>query len=803
MAKLSKDVAERAKKKAKEIGIEIKQLDGEDFQRITRISQGLKRYAEYFNPRKTSISADKLSGWLRFLAMNAPGAKIDRLTLFSFDKFFRQDGEVRIAMELEKVREVMLKRSKIIHTSYDDTVKTKISKLQKDLEESTDKEKSKEIVQEIKQLEEFLALPGDLEIRTSSIDEISNRLKARNIKSPGELNQPPDGGLFRMALNDCTIEGRWDGSKMNVTSDPYRSEHFLTYALNVNLKNPDIVVQAREWWNFSMQAMGADGAMKFYQMIGYLLVTKYPLPTERTILVLIGDSGSGKGTHLAAVQGILTFDTLTLFAKAGPHKLADTREHFSKQNLQNKLALIDGDMNHIRIHDFSAVNDLFGGEPSEMERKFKDPTVERPIFKGLWASAPPLFRITQAGGAWRRLLLIILNRASKPDNSLKPKMLNMLDGFFLNGLIGLSYLVSQGWTFTGEQDNDTVEKLWNFQADSVQVWAQNLMPEPDKIEAKQEVRGGTLDVGSSEKVMVENFSAIMVVDELYQQYEAWCKKKQVEPVKPKTLSSWLGRHDYIIKRKVVEEGPFKGERKYITYASWDGTYEQSGNSKMNRTRDQFTWEAYFSKAPLSSDIMSDSFGQIPPHEKEKKSGKYDHVYRLPQRIGHESEPFPEPRNSGLADDITPCPIQNQDSMSPKLQPREGKDSDIQKSQPDPTNSEAQKHLSKKTHMIESTHASGLHEESSKSDVQNQSAITEDEGKKIIQSLLNSGIPVLVKDSGKSVYNETFKIAIPKAHYDKHKESLETKMRELYFTRINKGEMGTVFFTIQLRGDEKK
>jgi phage/plasmid-associated DNA primase len=118
------------------------------------------------------------------------------------------------------------------------------------------------------------------------------------------------------------------------------------------------------------------------------MVTKYPLPTERSILIIIGDPGSGKGTHLAAMQELLTFGSLTLFAKADPHKLTDPKEHFSRQNLQNKLALTSGDLKHDRLHDFSGVNDLFGGESQEMEKKFKDPTTEKPTFKAFWASTP-------------------------------------------------------------------------------------------------------------------------------------------------------------------------------------------------------------------------------------------------------------------------------------------------------------------------------------------------------------------------------------------------------------------------------
>lgn len=96
----------------------------------------------------------------------------------------------------------MLQRSKTLHVMYDDKVKAEIVRLFEILEGTENKRKLDEIEQKKEQFEEFFTQPGNLEIRTSSITEIFNRLKARNIKSPSEMNQLPYGVLFRMALNE-------------------------------------------------------------------------------------------------------------------------------------------------------------------------------------------------------------------------------------------------------------------------------------------------------------------------------------------------------------------------------------------------------------------------------------------------------------------------------------------------------------------------------------------------------------------------------------------------------------------------
>ena len=443
---------------------------------------------------------------------------------------------------------------------------------------------------------------------------------------------------------------------------PFSPAHLLTYIINANLLSENAPQQAKEWWNFTVDVLGYKGARTFYEMVGYLMITRHPLPTERTILIIIGDPGSGKGTHLAATQEMLTYDQIRLFAKAGPHKLTDPREHFSRQNLQGKLALISGDLKHTKILDFSEINDLFGGEPQEIEKKFRDPTTEDPIFKAIWAITPPLFKVDQAGGAWRRAMLLFTRPVPNKnrDDDLKPKMLSEMDGFFLNALIGLSYLATGGWKFTGELTDAELEELWTFHSDSVQVWAQNVSPEPDTVE--NEIEGAsTLEGKKMERVSKENRDAMHIVDDLYVEYADWCAGKQIEPVKPKTFSAWLGNHGYILKKKVIEEGRFRGERKIVTFASWIDDDGSDEDLKTDRTGGDISWEAYYSQAPLTLDNVSDSHGQPTHNEIEKKENDnyHDHdvtCIGLPPWIGHMTKQSPETANIGFPRNSDPCPI---------------------------------------------------------------------------------------------------------------------------------------------------
>ncbi len=77
-------------------------------------------------------------------------------------------------------------------------------------------------------------------------------------------------------------------------------------------------------------------------------------------------------------------------------------------------------------------------------------------------------------------------------------------------------------------------------------------------------------------------------------------------------------------------------------------------------------------------------------------------------------------------------------------------------------------------------------------------ISEEEGQHLINSLMEEGIPVRVNDSGKSYDDRSFKIAVEKSYYSKHKETVDTKMASHGFTKSNHGEFDSIFFIQPLK-----
>ena len=79
-------------------------------------------------------------------------------------------------------------------------------------------------------------------------------------------------------------------------------------------------------------------------------------------------------------------------------------------------------------------------------------------------------------------------------------------------------------------------------------------------------------------------------------------------------------------------------------------------------------------------------------------------------------------------------------------------------------------------------------------VQNENFITEDQGKEIIQSLLESGFNVIPSESGLSLDMRNYKIAITKPQDSARTDQLRERMSSLGFDLVNTGAFGSLFFS---------
>lgn len=173
----------------------------------------------------------------------------------------------------------------------------------------------------------------------------------------------------------------------------------------------------------------------------------------------------------------------------------------------------------------------------------------------------------------------------------------------------------------GEQSDSEIEDLWAFHSDSVRVFAEdiNLTPEQENVEDASGM--GTL-YGNTRRTLTENLAARTVIDDFYQEYDRWCSRKQIEPVKPKAFSARLGNLGYTTKRRLIEGGKFAGKKKYVIYATWSDDYADDEGEKKNRSQSEISWEAYVEKAPLIFDLETDSRVHLLAHGKNEDKKIY-------------------------------------------------------------------------------------------------------------------------------------------------------------------------------------
>ena len=558
---------------------------------IRIVTEASKCFKLYINGDRASTAADRLEKLGRFFAVRVPEGTLERLTLYTFDgKKYTAEGEQWISEKLEGIRKAMQKTWARLRIQYLPVLKEHIEKIRKEIEEENQgkkpaPQKTKALIIDLGAL---LNEELPLEIHQRFRHEIALSLAARTLVDAEELNKPPPGYLFSIAVRNGLLLGKIDNHKFVLELRQFTPDLLITRMLDVTFDpgNVEITEHAKEWFDFTQSVFGPIGVLQFYEFAGYALVEQFPLPTERSIVYIIADPGTGKGTHLNTLEGIFRDGTTSFYAHASPHKLSDPREHFSLQNLSNKMMVIDGDIPHKTIADYSPVNNLFGGETIEIEKKFKDPILIAPTLKAIWASAPPLHKIRQAGGLFRRALVLQGRSATREDPKIKPKLTSReyRDGFFVNMIAGLAWLVTQDWVFTNEPSSNEIQELMEELADSAGVFlSETCMPSDDEADWTP-------------------------ISELYTRYTEWCAAKQIETMTMKT---------FVTAVKTFNNGAFNVEKKKIEGKR--GTYicakdvsdsDDPVEPKYHVDTPPITWEAFISRFPEIKNTVSTSHGQI-------------------------------------------------------------------------------------------------------------------------------------------------------------------------------------------------
>ncbi|WP_077076361.1 hypothetical protein [Cuniculiplasma divulgatum] len=82
-------------------------------------------------------------------------------------------------------------------------------------------------------------------------------------------------------------------------------------------------------------------------------------------------------------------------------------------------------------------------------------------------------------------------------------------------------------------------------------------------------------------------------------------------------------------------------------------------------------------------------------------------------------------------------------------------------------------------------------------------LTKEQGEESVNLLLEHGVHLNASDTGVSIYGDKFNIAIPRAYYRQNSETVDRLMKDLGFTRGNKGSEANVFFSRPLKGGDQQ
>ena len=255
-----------------------------------------------------------------------------------------------------------------------------------------------------------------------------------------------------------------------------------------------------------------EDALTLQEFLGYCCI---PTTKAEKMLFLIGSGGEGKSVLGAVMSGIFGQSMVA----GSLHDLEKNR--FALANLEGKLLLLDDDMEVSSCRESTVQKRVVTAKaPLSIERKGEQAR-QADIYCRLMAFGNVAFSTLydHSEGAFRRR--IILTTKPKPqhrkdDRELTQKIQAEKSGVFNWMLEGLARLMRNGWEFTtSEQAKRNLE------------------------ESKQESFNLLAFLADENAVRLGNLADTITSNDLYSAYEAWCRANGENPVRQKTVASYL------------------------------------------------------------------------------------------------------------------------------------------------------------------------------------------------------------------------------------------------------------------------
>lgn len=290
-------------------------------------------------------------------------------------------------------------------------------------------------------------------------------------------------------------------------------KHFCINRLNIEY-HPEIRKNAyypEKFLTFLLDLLAPEDITTLQEYLGYCLI---PSNKGQKALFLVGNGGEGKSRIGFVMQEIFGSNMLT-----GNFQRIET-DKFFRYNLQNKLLMIDDDMQMTALPSTGYIKNLITAEiPVDVEAKGQQSEQARLYARFLcFGNGSPKALYDKTDGFARRLIIL----------TTKPKPPNRIDDPFI------------AEKFLAEK-----EKIFCWMFDGLQRLIQNnfqfTISEKTRLNIAEALSDNCniIDFLNDEKAVVMEADSKVTGANLYSAYMCWCGDNAMTALKRDTFISWL------------------------------------------------------------------------------------------------------------------------------------------------------------------------------------------------------------------------------------------------------------------------
>ena len=290
-------------------------------------------------------------------------------------------------------------------------------------------------------------------------------------------------------------------------------KRFCINRLNINY-NPEIRKSAyypEKFLTFLLDLLAPEDITTLQEYLGYCLI---PSNKGQKALFLVGNGGEGKSRIGFVMQEIFGSNMMT-----GNFQRVET-DKFFRYNLQNKLLMIDDDMQMTALPSTGYIKNLITAEiPIDVEAKGQQSEQARLYARFLcFGNGSPKALYDKTDGFARRLIIL----------TTKPKPPNRIDDPFI------------AEKFLAEK-----EKIFCWMFDGLQRLIQNnfqfTISEKTRLNIAEALSDNCniIDFLNDEKAVVMETDSKVTGANLYSAYMCWCGENAMTALKRDTFIGWL------------------------------------------------------------------------------------------------------------------------------------------------------------------------------------------------------------------------------------------------------------------------